>query len=184
MPRLLLHVCCGPCGIYPLIKLSANYEVAVFYYNPNIHPVEEYAKRKKAARDYCQKNNIHFIETEYQPQEYFTAVKGKEKDQTHRCPCCYELRLTKTAQYAALNNFDFFSSTLLISPHQDIELIKIIGERLAKEFHLHFYTAENKDSKKKYKGFRPGFTAGRIIAKKENMYRQNYCGCIFSQNGL
>ena len=184
MPKLLLHVCCGPCGIYPLEKLQTEYQVSVFYYNPNIHPQEEYGLRKNTVEDYCKKYQIEFIGGEYQPPDYFVAIKGQEKNKLARCPLCYRLRLEKTAQYASKNNFPVFTSTLLISPHQDIELIKKIGQELAKKYHLCFYTAENKDSKKKYKGFRPGFALGRQQAKQENMYRQHYCGCTFSQNEL
>ncbi|MFA6028114.1 MAG: epoxyqueuosine reductase QueH [Patescibacteria group bacterium] len=184
MPKLLLHVCCGPCGIYPLLKLKEEYQVAVFYYNPNIHPEEEYAKRKNAAQEYCRKNNIDFIAPKYEPQEYFLAVKGKEEAKAERCPLCYRLRLSRTAQYAKEKGYDYFTSTLLISPHQDIELIKEIGFELEKEIKVKFYSAEDKESKKKYKGFRPGFAFGRKIAKQEQMYRQEYCGCIFSKNGL
>ena len=184
MPKLLLHVCCGPCGIYPITKLTNDYQVVVFYYNPNIHPEEEFAKRKKAMQDYCEKNNIQFVEARYDPQEYFQAIKGKEKDKPNRCPLCYRLRLEKTAAYAKANNFSAFTSTLLISPHQDIALIKKIGEQLSEKYQVDFYSAEDKESKRKYKGFRPGFSEGRKKAKEENMYQQHYCGCIFSQNEL
>lgn len=184
MDKLLLHVCCGPCGIYPIEKLKADYLVSVFYYNPNIHPQTEYCLRKNAIQDYCKKYRIEFIEESYHPEEYFLAIKGQEKNKPARCPLCYRLRLEKTAQYASKNNFSSFSSTLLISPHQDIELIKNIGEELGKKYHLGFYTAEDKTSQKKYKGFRPGFSLGRQKSKAENMYHQHYCGCIFSQNEL
>lgn len=184
MAKLLLHVCCGPCGIYPLEKLQTEYQVSVFYYNPNIHPQAEYCLRKNAMQDYCKKYQIKFIEEIYNPEEYFLAVKGQEKNKPARCPLCYRLRLEKTAQYAKKNNYSAFTSTLLISPHQDIELIKKIGQELARKYGIEFYAAENKESNKKYKGFRPGFALGRQKAKAEKMYHQHYCGCIFSQNEL
>lgn len=182
--KLLLHVCCGPCGIYPIEKLKNDYIVVVFYYNPNIHPLTEYNLRKEAIKNYCQKNNIDFIESDYQPTEYFSAIQGQEKNKKNRCPLCYRLRLEKTARYAKEHGFPIYTSTLLISPHQDIDLIKKIGQELAKQYQLEFYSATDNNSKKKYKGFRPGFAFGRQIAKAENMYRQHYCGCIFSQNEL
>lgn len=182
MKKLLLHVCCGPCGIYPLEKLQTDYQISVFYYNPNIHPEEEYKKRKTAAQEFCKKNKINFIEPEYDPQKYFQAVKGLEKNKFQRCAECYKLRLEQTAKYAAENNFDVFTSTLLISPHQDINLVKKIGQELAEKYKINFYSAQDKDNNKKYKGFRPGFTQGRKKAKQENMYSQTYCGCIFSKD--
>jgi predicted adenine nucleotide alpha hydrolase (AANH) superfamily ATPase len=184
MRKLLLHVCCGPCGIYPLSKLKADYQVSVFYYNPNIHPETEYQLRKNTVQNYCQKNNIEFIEEKYSPDDYFQAIKDQEENKLARCPLCYRLRLEKTAQYAQQHDYEIFSSTLLISPHQDINLIKKIGEKIAEKYNLEFYTAENKESKKKYKGFRQGFALGRQKAKQEHMYFQHYCGCIFSRNEL
>lgn len=181
MPRILLHVCCGPCGIYPIEKLQTEYQVSVFYYNPNIHPEDEYLKRRQAMQDYCLKYKIDFIAAPYDPLEYFAAVKNAEANKNKRCPLCYKLRLTKTAQYAKQNQFNAFTSTLLISPHQDIELIKKIGQELASQYNINFYSAEDKTSLKKYKGFRQGFALGRQKSKQENMYHQHYCGCVFSQ---
>lgn len=185
MKKILLHVCCGPCGIYPLEKLQRLYDsVAVFYYNPNIHPQEEYLKRKQTVKNYCKKNKIKFIAPEYNAQQYFDAIKGTEKIKQKRCPACYHLRLQKTAQYAKNNNFTAFTSTLLISPQQDIQLIKKIGQELAQKNRIDFYSAEDETSNKKYKGFRPGYARGRQKSKAEAMYHQHYCGCIFSLNEL
>jgi hypothetical protein len=184
MLKILLHVCCGPCGIYPLIELGKKYQVTVFYYNPNIHPETEYSKRREAAKNYCEKNNIAFIEEAYNSHEYFNVIKNYEQDKKNRCPLCYQLSLEKTAAYAATHNFEAFTSTLLISPHQDINLIKKIGEELAIKHKIEFYNAEKVNSQKKYKGFRPGFSQGRKLAHSENMYLQHYCGCVFSQNEL
>ncbi|MFH0818421.1 MAG: epoxyqueuosine reductase QueH [Patescibacteria group bacterium] len=184
MPKLLLHVCCGPCGVYPLEKLKQLFDIDVFYFNPNIHPQEEYYKRQTTMKEYCLKYNVNFICPAYNPLEYFSAVKGNERDKIKRCPLCYELRLNETALFASTNQYDYFSSTLLISPHQDIELIRNIGNKLAVEYNIQFYAADNPDSKKKYKGLRPGFAYGRQRSKQEVMYHQHYCGCIFSKNEL
>ena len=184
MKKILLHVCCGPCSTYPINYLAEQFDVTAYFFGPNIHPQDEYQKRLNAFLAYCQKNNINYIEEEYIPDVYHEKIKKHEDNKAKRCPLCYELRLEQTAKKARELNMDYFTSTLLISPHQDINLIKNIGENLSAKYEINFFTAQNKDDKKKYKGFRPGFTLGRKIAKKENMYSQEYCGCIFSSKGL
>lgn len=184
MRKILIHVCCGPCGIYPIKKLEGQFEVAAFYFNPNIHPEDEYKKRLKAFQEYSDKHKINYIIGDYKPEEYFETVEEVAKEKDKRCPLCYELRLDRTAQKAEELNYDAFTSTLLISPHQDIELVRDLGGMIAKRYDLDFYDGRPEGDKKKYKGFRPGFTEGRKIAKKENLYEQTYCGCIYSQRGL
>ncbi len=181
MPRLLLHVCCGPCGIYPLELLQKDYEVTAFYYNPNIQPEDEYKKRLATLKKYLTKNKIDLIEVEYNPQEHLQAIKGFEKNPDKRCPLCWQLRLEKTAEYAAKNKYDFFTSTLLISPHQDINKIKELSELAEKKYIVDFFDNSDMKTNKKYKGFRAGFTKSRKTAHEEKMYCQDYCGCVFSK---
>ena len=181
MPKLLLHICCGPCGIYPLEILQKNYEVAAFYYNPNIQPETEYKKRLATLKKYLTKQNVKLIESKYNPREHLDAIKGFEKNPQKRCPKCWELRLNKTAKFAAENKYDSFTSTLLVSPHQDINKIKDLGKQAGIKHGVNFFDNSDIKTNKKYKGFRSGFTKGRQIAKHEEMYCQDYCGCIFSK---
>jgi len=181
MKKLLLHICCGPCSIYPLEILQANFEVTAFYYNPNIQPKDEYSKRLAALKKYLAKHNVELIEAEYNPQEHLEAVKGFENIPQKRCPLCWKLRLDKTAQFAAENKYDSFTSTLLVSPHQDINKIKELGKQAGTKNNIEFFDNSDIKTNKKYKGFRAGFTSGRQTAKHEGMYCQDYCGCLFSK---
>ncbi|MBU0670783.1 MAG: epoxyqueuosine reductase QueH [Patescibacteria group bacterium] len=180
--RILLHVCCGPCSTYPLNLLAEQFEVTAYFYGPNIHPDLEYKKRLGSFSEYAEKYDIDFIEGEYLPENYFNKVQGFENRKTERCPLCYELRLEETAKLAKEKGYDYFTTTLLISPHQDIDHIRELGHNLADKHGVAFFDAHPEESPKKYKGFRPGYTVGRKIAAKEEMYMQNYCGCKFSQD--
>ena len=184
MKKILIHVCCGPCGIYPLKKLEEQFEVTAFYFNPNIHPEAEYKNRLKAFKKYLKKNKIDFIVGDYDPDVYFEAVEEVVKEKNKRCPLCYELRLDGTAREAKKRGFDAFTSTLLISPHQDIDMVKDIGNMIADNYELDFIDGQAEGDKKKFKGFRPGFTEGRKIAKQEKLYEQTYCGCRYSEREL
>jgi len=170
--KLLLHVCCGPCLIYPYEVLSKkSYIVEGFFYNPNIHPLSEYKNRKKAIEDLTSAQNIkvNFAEA-YNPEEFFRAVAGNEKS-PGRCELCWKLRLEKTAKLAKDKGFDCFSTTLLVSPYQDIEKIRKIGEDIAKATGVKFI----------FEDFRPGFRQAHSKAKELGLYCQKYCGCIFSE---
>ena len=187
--KLLLHVCCGPCALYPIEKMlgavsdrplhSKKFDkITGFFYNPNIHPPSEY-KRRKDALIHVGANGrtpLQIIVPPYKMEEYFTEVfsnvgaNGRSLLQD-RCPACWKLRLEKTANFAKDNGFDAFTTTLLISPYQDHEKVKEIGENIASEKGIQFY----------YQDFRPGFRDGQEQAKKENLYRQKYCGCVFSE---
>ena len=170
--KLLLHICCGPCALYP-IKELLNKEfdkVTGFFYNPNIHPPSEYKRRRDTLSEAASKTGFELIIPEYKMEEYFRKVLAKE-DSPERCSLCWELRLFETANFAKDNGFDAFTTTLLISPYQDHEKIKRIGEKIAGEKGVQFY----------YQDFRPGFKDGQEQAKKENLYRQKYCGCVFSE---
>ena len=170
--KLLLHICCGPCALYPLKELAGKKfeSITGYYYNPNIHPPSEYKKRKDALLSVEKNLNFEIVYPAYRMEEYFKKIASNE-DTPERCGLCWELRLSQTADFAAANGFDAFSTTLLISPYQDHELVKKIGEKIAREKGISFY----------YEDFRKGFRESQEEAKKQDLYRQKYCGCVFSE---
>lgn len=170
--RLLLHICCGPCAIYPAKALINNKfeEVVGYYYNPNIHPPSEYKRRRDALQGAEKDIGLRVVYSPYKMEEYFREIALNE-DSSKRCKLCWKLRLTETACFAKKNGFNAFSTTLLISPYQDHEVIKKLGETIAKEHGLEFC----------YIDFRKGFRVSQEDARKVNMYRQKYCGCVFSE---
>jgi len=168
--KLLLHTCCAPCLIYPLERLGEKgFEVSGFFYNPNIHPFAEYQNRRQAVENFIKSNNIEVIYPEYNPTEFFRAINLKETN--GRCFICWSLRLKATAKTAKAKGFSHFSTTLLVSPYQDQELLKKIGSDIAKAGEIDFY----------YEDFRPGFKKAHDIAKAQGIYCQKYCGCIYSE---
>jgi len=168
--KLLLHTCCAPCLIYPAKKLKKDgIEVTGFFYNPNIYPFDEYQKRRKALVDFSSNANMEIIYPEYIQSEFLDAI-GENKDKPQRCSLCWFLRLKKTAQFAKSNGFYSFSTTLLVSPYQDQELLKKIGNEISEEEELYFH----------YEDFRPGFKEAHAEAKAKGVYCQNYCGCMYS----
>lgn len=174
-PTIVLHSCCATCAAYVLEKLSEEFNPIIFYYNPNIHPKEEYFIRKSELLAYAQKKAIPFFEEEYDPQEWFTTTKGleNEPEKGTRCNRCFELRLAKTASFAVQNKIEVFTTTLTISPHKVSKNIIEIGKKIATKFNIFFWA---EDFKKK-----DGFKKTMEIAKRENFYRQNYCGCVYSK---
>jgi predicted adenine nucleotide alpha hydrolase (AANH) superfamily ATPase len=157
--------------IHPLEVLRCNgFEVGGFFYNPNIHPLTEYNSRRKAVEDYSKDAGVKVNYPEYKPEEFFQAVSKKETS-PKRCSICWELRLRKTAKEAKEKGFSHFTTTLLVSPYQDQELIKSIGSRVAKGTGIEFY----------YEDFRPGFRKAHDEAKARGIYCQRYCGCIYSE---
>ena len=169
--KILLHTCCAPCLIYPLERLrDKGFEVKAFYYNPNIHPFSEYTRRKEAVEALSRDLQLEGQCSEYWPAEFFQAINGKE-DLDKRCGICWSLRLQKTAKQAKENGFDAFSSTLLVSPYQNQELLKQLGDQIAQDAGVDFY----------YEDFRPGFRKAHTEAKSRGIYCQRYCGCIYSE---
>jgi len=168
--RILLHICCANCATYPYQELKQKgFRVVGFWYNPNIHPFLEYQRRLETLRQFAEQSGLEVIyKDEYNLVEFLRAVVFREKA---RCPICYQLRLEETAKAASENQFDIFTTSLLISPYQDHERIKRIGEALAKEFGISFY----------YEDFREGYRESVRISKELNLYRQKYCGCIYSE---
>lgn len=170
--KLLLHICCAPCFIYPFHQLSArdNLLVEAFFYNPNIHPSKEYLSRRKSVEEFSQKNNITVNYHKYDIENFFRRIALNESAEK-RCPICWRMRLEETARFGRENNFDFFSTTLLISPYQNHESIKGIAEDIAEREGIKFY----------YCDFRNGFRHSQDEARGQNLYRQKYCGCLYSE---
>ncbi len=174
MPELLLHSCCAPCSAYVIKELQKKYKVTLFYFNPNIFPEEEYQKRLKEAKKYCQKIKVDFIEGEYNHQDWLEKIKGyeQEPERGKRCQICYKVRLEKTALEAKKLGFDMFCSTLSISPHKDAQMINKIGQELSEQYQIEYLASDWKKQE--------GFKKSCDISKEEGFYRQDYCGCEFS----
>ncbi len=170
--RILLHVCCGPCGTYPALHLRREeFAVTAFWYNPNIHPFSEHERRRNALRRFAQEEEVPLIEwPEYEMVAFLRAVVGPEAP-GRRCRICYRMRLTRTAEVARREGFDTFTTTLLISPYQDEEAIREIGEEVGGEVGVPFY----------YERFRRGWSERGRLARRHNLYRQDYCGCLYSE---
>lgn len=170
MNRLLLHVCCGPCATATVAELRQKYALVGYFYNPNIHPFSEYRRRLINAERFFLQAGISLIIPEYQPESYFIKI-GTNFRAPERCRLCYQLRLEKTAQEAAAKNIKNISTTLLISPYQDHQQLQEIGFQTASEWGLNFH----------YQDLRPLFGRSRNLAKELGLYRQKYCGCLFSE---
>ena len=170
MERLLLHTCCAPCSVYCVDLLrSEGIEPVSFWFNPNIHPYQEYKARRDALREYSASIGMELIIREdYGLRDFVRAVAS---DIDHRCAYCYTSRMEETARYAAENGFSHFSTTLLVSPYQNHEGIRETAEKLAKRYGVEFL----------YRDFRPGFREGQSKARENGLYMQKYCGCIFSE---
>ena len=168
--KLLLHTCCAPCVIYPLKVLrEKNFEVEAFFYNPNIYPCAEYNARRQAVEQYAQEVTVLLNAPEYAPQEFLRAIEH-DLEKPQRCFACWKMRLVKTALEARKRGAGYFSSTLLVSPYQNQEALKELGEQAAAEAGVKFY----------YEDFRPGFRKTHEEAKAKGIYCQKYCGCLYS----
>jgi len=174
-PTLLLHACCAPCSAYVIQELKDEFEITVFIYNPNIHPLEEYLKRADELIRYLKKENIDYIEAEYDIQNWLDKIKGleNEPEKGKRCNICFYMRLEKTANAAQDGHFDFFASTLSLSPHKDTKLINNIGYELEYDYGVRFLDWDFKEN--------DGFRKSCEVSREQGFYRQNYCGCVFSK---
>ena len=176
---LLLHSCCAPCSSYVLAYLNKYFNITVFYYNPNITNKEEYLKRKQEQIRLISElpaiNKINILDADYKPEKFFEISKGLEdcREGGERCFKCYKLRLEATAKAAKENNFDYFCTTLTISPLKNAQKINEIGHMLGDEYQIPFLPS---DFKKK-----EGFKKSIELSSQYNLYRQNYCGCIYSK---
>lgn len=182
LPTLLLHSCCGPCSTYVLSYLAKYFSISVYFYNPNIMPLEEYELRlqtqKEVINRLCLPHSVQLVTPEYNVNEFLNIAKGfeTEPERGERCKRCMALRIQKSAEYAAAHHFDYFCTTLSVSPHKDAVLLHALSEKFASEYHIPALPA---DFKKK-----GGFLESTKISKQLNLYRQNYCGCIFSKTSV
>ena len=171
---LLLHVCCAPCSTYVFETLKDEFNPVAYFYNPNIHPEEEYQKRVDELRRFAEKAGFALFEGEYEKDRWLDAVKGHEEDKEggKRCEICYRFRMEETAKFAKKHGFMYFGTVLSISPHKDAEIINRIGEEISREHDINYYQADFKKN--------DGFKKGIELSKKYGLYRQRYCGCIYS----
>ncbi len=182
-PSILLHSCCGPCSTAVIEQLAEEHRIIVFFYNPNITEQEEYIRRRASQKKFIREYNedpdipytVEYQEGPYDTGNFFQVVKGQEADPEGgpRCDGCFRLRLEKTAEMARLLGCDYFTSTLTVSPHKDYQRISRIGNDLALSYGVSFL---DRNFKKK-----AGFQRSIFLAKAYDLYRQNYCGCIFSK---
>ena len=173
--RLLLHSCCGPCSTRCIEALKDAFRVTVLYYNPNITDPAEYAKRKAEQVRFLQESGwADLLDCPYDPQEFFAAVKGLEGEPEggERCTRCFALRLMYTAQAAKREGFGWFGTTLSVSPHKDAARLNALGEQIARQTGVRWLYADFKKQN--------GYLRSTQLAKQYHLYRQNYCGCIFS----
>lgn len=179
VPKLFLHSCCAPCSSYVLEYLSDFFEITVFYYNPNIFPLEEFEKRTEEQRMLIEKlpvkYPITFVAGDYDSEKFYAMAKGLEQvpEGGERCFKCFELRLRKSAELAKEGGFDYFTTTLSISPLKNAEKLNEIGEQLAEEYGISYLTS---DFKKKN-----GYKRSTELSKEYGLYRQDYCGCVYSK---
>lgn len=180
--RILLHSCCAPCSSYVISYLTEYFDITILYYNPNIFPYEEYSKRKneqiKLINEIETKNKLNFIDCDYDNDLFNKLIKGleKEPERGSRCNICYKMRIEKAAKIAKENNYDYFCTTLSVSPYKNAELINKIGIELEKKYKVKWLYS---DFKKK-----DGYKQSIELSKKYNLYRQSYCGCIYSKPQL
>lgn len=180
VPTLLLHSCCAPCSSYVLEYLSQYFSITIFFYNPNIYPLEEFSRRvaeqKGLISELKVKHEIMFIEGRYDTENFYKISKGleQEKEGGARCFKCYELRLKEAALIASEKSYDYFTTTLSISPHKNAQKLNEIGKVLSEEYGVKYLYS---DFKKK-----EGYKRSIELSKEYNLYRQDYCGCVFSYN--
>ncbi len=179
-PKLLLHACCGVCSSSVLEKLIDYFDVTILYYNPNIYPKEEYEKRYETLKELINKarSKIKIKEIGYDQNEFDNIAKGleNEKEGGRRCTKCFYLRLEKTAMLAKKENYDYFCTTLSVSPYKNSQKLNEIGKILEEKYDIKYLYS---DFKKK-----EGYKRSNELAKKYNLYRQNYCGCKYSMNEI
>ncbi|UHR02818.1 epoxyqueuosine reductase QueH [Peptoniphilus sp. GNH] len=176
-PRLLLHSCCGPCSTSVLERLASHFDLTIFFYNPNIYPEEEFYKRARVQKELLKKMglSISLVLGEYDDSIYYSSVKGFEnqKEGSLRCYKCYEFRMREAALYAKKHAFDYFTTTLSVSPYKRANWINEIGLELEKTVGIKFLYS---DFKKK-----DGYKRSIELSKTYDLYRQDYCGCSFSK---
>ncbi len=177
-PKLLLHACCGVCSASVLEQLIPYFDITILYYNPNIYPLDEYNKRLDTLKELIQKMHldVKLMPVNYEEEKFNQVATGleEEKEGGTRCTKCYYLRLEKTAQLAAMHDFEFFGTTLSVSPYKNAAKLNQIGDLLAQKYQVNYLFS---DFKKK-----DGYKRSNELARKYELYRQNYCGCKYSLN--
>ncbi len=177
--KLLLHSCCGPCSTSVIERLLPFFNITILYYNPNIEPVSEYIKRKNEQIRLLKElnNGVKFLDIDYDNEAFKKISKGleKEKEGGARCHKCYYLRLFKTYEIALKNGYDYFATTLTVSPYKNSEVINKMGLSISKDSTLKFLVSDFKKQ--------DGYKRSIILAKKYNLYRQDYCGCLYAKIG-
>lgn len=178
-PRLLLHVCCAPCSSYVLEYLSAHFEITVYYYNPNIEPESEYrfraAEEQRFIREIEPAHPVSYTEGEYDPASFHAAARGLEREPEGgaRCTECFRLRLEKAAQACRAGGYDYFTTTLTISPLKDADRLNAIGQELAEKYGVRWLPSDFKK--------RGGYVRSVELSREHGLYRQDYCGCVYSK---
>lgn len=174
--KILMHSCCGPCSTACIERLKDYFDITVLYYNPNIEPIDEYNKRKETQKSVLKKLNIKYIDCDYD-NETFRLLTKELKDEPEggkRCTVCFSLRLKGTAKRAKENGFDYFTTTLTVSPHKNSELINKLGIEIGEKVGVKFLVADFKK--------REGYKRSIELSKEFDLYRQNYCGCLYSKS--
>ena len=180
-PTLLLHSCCGPCSTQVIDYLKDYFEITVFYYNPNIEPLEEYLHGKKEQIRFLEEYKeakIQFLDCDYDNETFKRVAKGLEKvpEGGARCNNCFYLRMKKTAIVAKENNFEYFGTTLTVSPHKNSTMINEIGEKISKEENIKYIYGDFKKN--------DGYKKSIEMSKAYNLYRQDYCGCLYGSEHI
>ena len=182
VPKILLHSCCGPCSTECITRLTKYFDITVLYYNPNIEPQEEYEKRKQEQirfiKEFKPINKLDFMDCDYDNASFERMTEGLEKEPEggKRCHKCYELRLKKTANIAKEKGYDFFGTTLTVSPYKNSQIINEIGQKISKETNVEFLYSDFKKE--------DGYKKSIELSKEYNLYRQNYCGCHYSKDNV
>lgn len=177
---LLLHCCCAPCSSYVLEYLHTYFDITIFFYNPNITEKDEYKKRKQELKRYIEEvefgKEIHIVDADYEPERFLAMAKGYEKEPERgaRCERCFYLRLEKTAKKASEGKYDYFCTTLSISPHKSADCLMQIGEQLARQYEISYLPSDFKKQN--------GYKRSIELSREHDLYRQDYCGCIFSKD--
>lgn len=173
---ILLHSCCAPCSSHVISALKDYFDITILYYNPNISPIQEYEKRKQEQINFIKQLDcgIKIMDCDYDNDVYEECIKGleNEKEGGARCLKCFRLRLEKTAKLASINNFDYFCTTLTVSPYKNSQVINSIGKELMNIYNVKWLYSDFKKEE--------GYKHSIALSKQYNLYRQDYCGCIYS----
>ena len=178
-PKLLLHSCCGPCSTAVIARLKPYFQLTVFFYNPNIFPQKEYLRRKEEQVGYLNNLYMPYLIGDYEPDSFYRQIKGLENQPEggSRCQECFKMRLYKTALVALAEGFEYFTTTLSVSPHKDSQVINLIGKEIENKYlgKIKYLPSDFKKA--------GGYQESVIISREVGMYRQDYCGCSFSIEG-